>query len=841
MYYGYMKNINILFGDLNDLEKQVDAKKLKDNASLLIQLFIENVDFEYISSILEYFRKKFPLATLIGSTTDGIINNSDVYVNNKSLSSFLYFEKTTLKSTIIEHDNIHVNSFITGQKLAKALVEEKTKILISFADGIHTNGEEYLNGISSINADVTLAGGLAADNGALVKTYVFTKNVIITSGAVGVSLNSSNLHVQTNYTFDWNPIGKILTITKAVKNRVYEIDGIAAIELYAKYMGRELANALPQVGIEFPLMLEKDGVYVGRAPLAAHEDGSLTFAGNILEGTKVRFGVGNINLILRNGDYKIRKMFASLKYECEAIFIYSCMARRRFMQANISDELKLLNKFENTAGFFTYGEFFHSQNNNQLLNQTMTIVLLSESNNESNIAIEDDVKSNLLKVTPEHVLAHLANVVSDELATLNENLEKKIKESAAFIYNQAYFDKLTGLSNRLKLIEDIRESIGKILFLVNIDDFTIINDFYGHDIADKVLVKLAEVLKKYAQTHKMYVYKLPSDEFAIIVDIKHDESHIKDVIRDILALIKYEEFKIDKNEIYVSVTIAAAFINKEGSGLINSDMALKLAKKAGKNFMIFNEDLKLSQHYAQNINISKSLKHALENDKIVPYFQPIYDVKTMKIIKYESLVRLIKDDGEVLSPYFFLEISQKLKLYPKITHIMIEKTFTYFSKNGLDFSVNLSFSDILNENTCKYIFAKIVEYKIAKQLTFEILETQAINDNKIMVDFIDKVYSLGANIAIDDFGSGYANFEHMTKIRSHYMKIDGSLIKNIDKDSDAKLVVETIMTFAKKLHKKTIAEFVHSKEVFEIVKEMGVDCVQGYYFGEPKPDVISPK
>ncbi|WP_457744305.1 EAL domain-containing protein [Sulfurimonas sp.] len=836
-----MKNINILFTSLNELNDNAELEKLKDKNSLLIQLFIENVKIEYINSVLEYFREKFPLAILIGSSTDGIINNSTVYVNNKNLASFSYFEKTTLKSTIIKHENIHVNSFITGQKLAKALLEKDTKLLISFADGIHTNGEEYLNGISSINEDIILAGGLAADNGELVKTYVFTKECITNNGAVGVSLNGSNLHIKTNYTFDWKPIGKVLTVTKSVKNRVYEIDGIPTIELYAKYMGRELANSLPQIGVEFPLVLEKNGVFVGRAPLAAHKDGSLTFAGNINEGTKVRFGVGNINLILRNGDYKIRKMFADLKYECEAIFVYSCMARRRFMQTCIADELKLLSKIGNTAGFFTYGEFFHSQKKNQLLNQTMTILLLSESDNESKIATENNVKLDFVNITPEHVLAHLTNVVSNELAELNDNLEKKIKENAVFIYNQAYFDKLTGLANRLKLIEDIRGAVGKILFLVNIDDFTIINDFYGHDIADRVLVKLAQLLKKYAKTHKMYVYKLPSDEFAIIVDSKHDENNIKDVIRDILALIKYEEFKIDKNEIYVSVTIAAAFINKEGSGLINSDMALKLAKRAGKNFMIFNEDLKLSQQYAQNINISKSLKYALENDKIVPYFQPIYNVKTMKIIKYESLVRLIKEDGSVLSPYFFLEISQKLKLYPKITHIMIEKTFAYFSKNGLNFSLNLSFSDILNENTCKYIFSKIVEYKIAEQLTFEILETQAIDDNNIMVDFIDKVYSLGANIAIDDFGSGYANFEHMTKIRSDYMKIDGSLIKNIDKDNDAKLVVETIIMFAKKLHKKTVAEFVHSKEVFDIVKEMGVDCVQGYYFAEPQPEIISPK
>lgn len=232
------------------------------------------------------------------------------------------------------------------------------------------------------------------------------------------------------------------------------------------------------------------------------------------------------------------------------------------------------------------------------------------------------------------------------------------------------------------------------------------------------------------------------------------------------------------------------------------------------------------------------IKHAISNGKIIPYYQPIIDIKTGKVEKYEALVRLYIDENKILSPFSFLETSQKIKLYPQITEIMIEKTFTYFKENGCKFSINISFGDILHEKTRHYLFEKIKEYEIASQLTIEILETMSNNNEAMVNEFIDNVYESGANIAIDDFGSGYANFEHMTGMRSDLMKIDGSLIKNIDKNINARLVVETIIVFARKLGKKIIAEYVHSEEVFNVVKELGIDYAQGYYFGKPQATIL---
>jgi len=828
-----MKNFTASFITVEELEKILYNNKVVDTTKTLIQVFYANTDIDSIKEVQSFFKENYKESTLLGTTTDGVLENSAVYNDTKSVVTFTSFNETELKTILFDNSEFNDNSFTIGQKLANELCTNTTKAIISFVDGITINGEEYLNGINSINSDVVVSGGLSADNGKLEKTYVFDKEIISDNGVIGVSLNSDSLNVRTSYNFDWLPIGKKMVVTKAVKNRVYEIDGISAVDIYAKYMGDELATKLPQAGIEYPLVFEEDGISIGRAVLFKHDDNSLTFAGNINEGTLVRFGIGNIETIIKHSDSQLKSMCENFKYKPEAIFIYSCMARRRFMGSHIEDDLKAIRSLGEVSGFFTYGEFYTSKNKKQLLNESMTALALSENSDLMNCRLCTINNQYELNMNKEQIIAHLANTVSNELADLNNNLELRVKESSDYIYKQAYFDKLTGLPNRNSLITHLEKTMDGVVLLVNVDGFTAINDFYGYTIGDKILKRLSFLLEDKLPKNKVKIFKLPSDEFAIVCNMEKASDKLEATIKNINNIIEEDDFCIDDSSIHITVSISAALINKDNTCLKDAEISLKLAKKSGKDFLIFDEKLRDMNRTESNVKMANIIKHAISSNSILPYFQPIYDTKTGEIEKYECLVRLKKENGDILAPTSFLDISQTIKLYSYITEIMIEKTFSYFSKNGFNFSVNLSFSDILNSKTRKYIFDKIKEHNIGKQLTIEILETQEIENDKRINTFISDVYATGAKIAIDDFGSGFANFEHMTSIDSDYMKIDGSLIKNIDKDQNARLVVETIIVFAKKLNKKTVAEFVHTKEVEDVVKELGVDYVQGYYLGKP--------
>jgi len=195
---------------------------------------------------------------------------------------------------------------------------------------------------------------------------------------------------------------------------------------------------------------------------------------------------------------------------------------------------------------------------------------------------------------------------------------------------------------------------------------------------------------------------------------------------------------------------------------------------------------------------------------------------------------MIDGSGNSIAPQYFLDISKKNKLYPRITKKILDMSFEVFADKEYEFSINICVEDMLDSLTSSYIYSKLRDYKDRIKVTFEILESERIEEYGEVKEFIKNIKELGGKISIDDFGSGYSNFEHILRLNVDYIKIDASMIKHIDTDRNSQIIVDTIVGFAKKLDIKTIAEFVHSKSIFEKVRELGVDMSQGYYFSAPE-------
>jgi EAL domain-containing protein (putative c-di-GMP-specific phosphodiesterase class I) len=230
------------------------------------------------------------------------------------------------------------------------------------------------------------------------------------------------------------------------------------------------------------------------------------------------------------------------------------------------------------------------------------------------------------------------------------------------------------------------------------------------------------------------------------------------------------------------------------------------------------------------------IKDAITDSRIVSYFQPIIDNKTKKIVKYESLVRLIDAENKVLSPYFFLDTAKKSNHYLKITNIVLEHSFGVLKHSNFDISINISALDIEHRAMRDKILELLEENKQrANRVVFELLEDEAIKDFDLVKKFISQIKSYGVKIAIDDFGAGYSNFERLLDYQPDILKIDGCLIRDIETSSYSLSAVKSIVTFAKEQNLQTIAEFIENESIFNIVRDLGVDFSQGYYFGKPEP------
>nr|WP_321266618.1 EAL domain-containing protein [uncultured Sulfurimonas sp.] len=422
-----------------------------------------------------------------------------------------------------------------------------------------------------------------------------------------------------------------------------------------------------------------------------------------------------------------------------------------------------------------------------------------------------------------------------EYIAVRYNVTTMVKQQEK-IDNIANTDSLTGLGSRYKLVNDIELSQSPALTIINIDNFSQINDLYGHKIGDNIIKQYANRLSELKCSKECHMYHLQGDEYVIL----HMHTSKEEFFEMIVQIEKkLNEIKIIINNEELSLSFATG-ISFEAKDLIlqTADMALKIAKNENKSLVIYRDEISLNNEYENNLIWTKKIKEAIESNNIVPVFQPIVNNETKYFEKYESLVR-IKEKTKLISPYFFLDISKKTKQYISITKIMIEKTFEMFKNNDKEFSINVTIEDILNDEIKAFIYSMLENYNIGSRVVFELVESESIEIYSNVHDFIKKIKSYGCKVAIDDFGTGYSNFEYLMKLKVDYIKIDGSMIKDIDTNEDAQIVVSVIVDFAKKMNIKTIAEFVENESIFNKVKELGIDYSQGYYFSKPKRELFS--
>ncbi|GGT77675.1 bifunctional diguanylate cyclase/phosphodiesterase [Aliarcobacter butzleri] len=391
-------------------------------------------------------------------------------------------------------------------------------------------------------------------------------------------------------------------------------------------------------------------------------------------------------------------------------------------------------------------------------------------------------------------------------------------------------DSLTNIGNRYKLIEDVSKSVNPCISILDIVSFSDVNDFFGYKTGDNVLKIVARKIEELLIDKENYkVYRDHSDTFCIVAQNEDRDKFIKN-IDEISKTIAKVPIVIKSRELYVQLSYVFSFESKEN--LLETANIIKRYSHANKNIIIYDKALELEKDYEKNIFWTLKIKKALDEDKIVPYFQPIYNLKTSKIEKYEALVRLI-DGNNVISPYYFLDISKKSKQYLQLTKTMIQKTFDYFRDKDFEFSINLTFEDIKSEYISSFIIELLKEYKIGHRVVFEIVESEEIDNFRKINEFFVTIREYGCKIAIDDFGSGYSNFEYLAKLNVDYIKIDGSLIKDILINKSSQNIVSMLVNFAKGQKVKTIAEFVSNKDILNKVRELGIDYVQGYYIKEP--------
>ena len=441
-----------------------------------------------------------------------------------------------------------------------------------------------------------------------------------------------------------------------------------------------------------------------------------------------------------------------------------------------------------------------------------------------------------------------ANVVLIDF-TKQLEAEYKQKQYAKKLEIYQHVDKETGLPNHLALSKDLNISrengLRKYVVYISIDQFENFQFFYNDRTVSLILVEVSRTIRLCMRNYdiKTELYRLQEDKFCLVCEEEDKDRLAERLLNYFSSTIVLKD---DLNhDITLNISLRLGFSNDADTDnsdrLAQAKLAHQKARQIEAPYFIYEQNDDNERTYRHNQIVSSMIRYALNNNKITAECQPIYDLtkplpgeNNYELFSYEILVRLYDDEGKIHYPGEFLGVAKQAGLYISITKAVINIAFDLVEKFDYVFSINLSSSDMANTSVRELFSARLKKCKAPNRLTIEVLETEDI-DQKMddVLKFLNEVRNKGCHVAIDDFGSGFANISTILQLNIDYIKIDGSIIKRLPYDENSRAFLSMLSNFAASANYTMVAEFVSSQDILDQVKALGVQCAQGYLLGKP--------
>ena len=446
------------------------------------------------------------------------------------------------------------------------------------------------------------------------------------------------------------------------------------------------------------------------------------------------------------------------------------------------------------------------------------------------------VKSTIIPILDKH------GEVTEYLAIMFDITALKDHEQR--LETQLYIDDLTGLPNRNALHKAASEADDAKMMLLNIDGFSAFNTIYGEAVGDELIIQLGKKLLSLTAPGSLRLFRMAADEYAILADEQIPESAF---LEDVVMLSHYLNplhLHCRGHEIRLRVSIGAVIAARnDGKRPLTAmaSIAMKEAKRRPQRaYYFYSEIADASFQLEQNLATVGRLDYAIKNETVICHYQPIYHVESGSVSKFESLMRLVDAEGAMHMPAEFIGVAKRAYLYTQLTHQVVLNTLAMAALNPeLFFTINIDIEDIEDVATTVFILDQLRRSSCAERITFELVESEELEENEMVLSFFMRLKALGCKIAIDDFGSGYSNYGYLLKLGVDVVKIDGSLILGADKDENKRRIIASIIDISHELGMQTVTEYVHSKALFDVVVALGTDYVQGTYIAPAAERIVT--
>ena len=815
------------------LESQLMEHEWNSNHSYLIQLF-STQPADVAQSFARVALSKIPSPVIIGQSACHIIRDN-LLQNTGTILIISEFSQTRLTSAVQIFTELPERD---SQFLVEQLrISSDTQAVISLSDQLNARDYPIYSAFEQLPYVVPVAGGLCQEN--KFGRWVLHNADVYQHACVAVSLTNPDLKVWSDAYSEWNPIGMKLRVTKAEGHRVYSLNDKPIFEVFKHYLSDGKDLPLNQM-MSFPLYRESGKDKGISTPLRINSDGSIEFDSVWESGQYAQFCYNHPSLTSE----KVRHGAEVLSiHQPESVFIYNCASRLEFIDG--TTELMPFKGVAETTGAYCMGELYYDNGKQEILHHSLTYLAIRESQDLREF-YRSEQKS---ESTVSPLLNLVRNAVAD-LDQINAEMEKKLHQQARKLTDNYRIDSRTGLPNRMALKERLDElAFSEHLLTLKLTNFNHVNEKYGYQVGDQLLLDLSShfihrLEKRLSQIPlKISLFSIGVGEWALIFNANTESHLIKQKFvqfADGIERINFEPYGLSDVD-YLSVSLCGGFasrcdfLNETGEEILLKAIEARRYGVRNNTHITNAKDIQVSEEdRKERIGWLSCVSRAILDQKIITYTQPIVSARTHEVIAQECLVRIMESDGKIVMPGKFLPIITDTHLYTRLSRHMIKSTLGYMADKQGSFSINLSPQDLFSDKTLEVLESSILNMNDPTRLGLEVLESEQIKDYGRMIEVCNHFRALGARIIVDDFGAGYSNLDEIIKLEPQIIKLDGSLIRNIDQDIKQRKIASQLVRLCQVFNAKTVAEFVHNQAVCDIAKDMGVDYLQGYHLGKPK-------
>ena len=831
-----MNCVNFLYSSESDFVALLKAEELSADKEYFIRIHTcihnrHNI-MPFVKMILSYL----PKAQIIGSSTSGVIFEGDI-MTDKCVISITEFRSASFRTCLIGLSNGELGDHrgsVIADKVIEAVVTPESRYMLAFFARPFIKINSFVERFNERCGEIDLIGGVAntAENDTVniaMDAFVFNNSEVSNNSVAAAVIDSKNLSVYSDLIFVTEPVGLIHTITEADGMIIREIDGKNAIEWYKEQLGIDFSDkANYDMTVLFPLVrsdYDEMPWAVSYSPqnekicvFPDEPDPVMFVPSEAKPGEKIRISYSSIQKTIDVCE-KVCNNISS--HPAEVLFGYSCVSRQTLFSNCAKWELMPFAK-TNLTGALVVGEIGNVNKANRYCNYSFAVAALSESERRVNIN-SDILHDNIgeLVNNQEHIVKYLVNVSKasekrDESSMYQNQIEEVLLKADEF-----------GIGNIMKLSFDLSMGKADKLCMLTIRNEGLLNAFMSKSKLDVHLRHFYKAIIDFINNkdYSFYIYKRTS--FIITGSPSVCDGEFVEEMRSLQNYLS--EYRFAE---YILVSEFSIVMHEEEM-LKKAELTLVSMRSKKILFLNYTADLGLEQIHARKLKMTKIVNDAVANDRVIPYFQGIRNNSAGRIDMYESLMRIKDEDGNVYTPYYFMDIAKEYGFYPDISFQMVSKVMNYFRDRSESVTINLNISDIYNYKIVHFILKYLKNAPHPENYVFELTETEGIEDYQVISEFVEQMHQMGGKIAIDDFGSGFSNIVNIFKVKSDYIKIDGEIVKNIKNDIYAREFLEMISGWAGKHGKEIVAEFIENQEIQDIIDENGIKYSQGFLFSVP--------